>query len=156
MSKDSQFKESIRPLPELSKMMPSYLPTPSPLAVAENLAYNWKKFKQNFMIYVTATGLLIKLEQEAQMADLKLLVGEGGIEIFNILNITENEAKSLDVILKKFNEYCIAKKNLVFECFVFNSRQQKDGESFELFVKDLRQLVKSCDYGAAEDSILRD
>ena len=33
---------------------------------------------------------------------------------------------------------------------------QESGESFDTFFADLRKLVRTCEYGALEDSILRD
>ena len=39
---------------------------------------------------------------------------------------------------------------------MFNRRVQESGESFDAFFADLRRLVRTCEYGSLEDSILRD
>jgi len=44
----------------------------------------------------------------------------------------------------------------VYEQYMFNKRQQEPGESFDTFLGDLRRLVRTCQYGAVEDSAIRD
>lgn len=38
----------------------------------------------------------------------------------------------------------------------FNTRNQKEGESIQSYVADLRILASTCEYGALKDDLIRD
>ena len=67
----------------------------------------------------------------------------------------ENKDK-YDVVLAKFEEYCCPEINETFERFVFRTRMQKESETFNDFLKDLRTKVKTCNFGTQSDSMIRD
>ncbi|RUS91936.1 hypothetical protein EGW08_000338 [Elysia chlorotica] len=51
----------------------------------------------------------------------------------------------------------VGEVNVTYERYLFNSRLQRERESFEIFYSDLRRLVKSCNYcERCLDSLLRD
>ena len=53
--------------------------------------------------------------------------------------------------------YCNPRKNIPFERYLFNSRQQEPGKSFDRYVTSLRQIADKCDFGAiTPDDLLRD
>ena len=70
--------------------------------------------------------------------------------------MTEDERQDADVILTKLGEYFEPKKNTIYERYVFNSRSQKPGESFDQFLAELRKLAATCQFGTFEDEMLRD
>ena len=45
---------------------------------------------------------------------------------------------------------------MTYERYIFNRRSQEECETFDAFAADLRRLVKTCEYGALEDSIITD
>ncbi|XP_077863696.1 uncharacterized protein LOC144348068, partial [Saccoglossus kowalevskii] len=47
-------------------------------------------------------------------------------------------------------------KNVTFERHVFNSRTQLEGETFDNFLTDLRNKVKTCEYGPLSNSLIKD
>jgi len=55
-----------------------------------------------------------------------------------------------------FEAHCVGEVNVVYERYLFYKRKQENGETFDSFVAELRKLVKTCDFGAAEDSTVRD
>lgn len=53
---------------------------------------------------------------------------------------------TLKMVIKKFEEYCLPKKNIVMESFKLNIIVQKEGQSFAEFITSLRSQMKFCEY----------
>ena len=70
--------------------------------------------------------------------------------------MTEDERQDADAILTKLCEYFELKRNTIYEGYVFNSRPQKPGESFDQFLAKLRKLAATSQFGAFEDEMLRE
>ena len=54
------------------------------------------------------------------------------------------------------NGYFAPKQNVVAERYKFRSRAQKADELFDAYLTNLRELVKSCDFGTLEEDMIRD
>ncbi|KAI5727417.1 hypothetical protein M8J77_002053 [Diaphorina citri] len=117
-----------------------------------DLVQNFKVFKQEVEIYFTATQTE-KTKVEVQVARLLNLVGKDGLRVYNTFEKDENE--TVESILKKFEQYCEPKRNEVVQHFHFFSRKQGEGEKFDHFITELKHLVKQCNFGEVEDSLLR-
>ena len=59
-------------------------------------------------------------------------------------------------ILEKFREYCNPRKNLTFLCYKFFSYRQKEDESFDDFLTQLKKLSADCKFSELKDSLIRD
>ena len=119
----------------------------------KNLSEEWRKFEEHAELMFI--GPLKRASSQEQAAYIRLWLGEKGRDIFRSWNLSSEDSRNPDVILKAFREYCAPKKNTVFARFVFQERRQKDGEAFEHFVTDLRNLVKECEY-LEPDNMVRD
>ena len=84
-------------------------------------------------------------------------VGPAALDVYHTFE-WENpaDAKNLDKIQQKFEEYCNPQKNETFERHVFKSRIQGPAESVDQFVTDLRVKAASCNFGMLTDSMIRD
>ena len=60
-----------------------------------------------------------------------------------------------EVVLKLFKDYCMPKKNIVLERFLFNRCTQGD-DKFENFLTKLKNLSTTCDFGNLADGMIRD
>jgi len=58
-------------------------------------------------------------------------------------------------ILKALEAYCITRRNETIELYKFFTRKQADGEAFDKYYADLRELVKPCELGNCEDKLLK-
>ncbi|XP_031328603.1 uncharacterized protein LOC116159695 [Photinus pyralis] len=132
--------------------MESIFKPPEPLHLDGNISDNWRKFEQQFQIFIEATELDQKSEAK-QLAVLLNLVGNDGLDLYNSFTLTEAERKSLKSVLKKFAEYCSPKKNVIFERYRFNSIVQKEGQTFDNFLTELRKGVKTTDYKEQDDMV---
>lgn len=52
--------------------------------------------------------------------------------------------------------YCIGSVNVTYERYRFNQRVQDNGERLDVFMGDVRRLAKTCQFGAVEESLIRD
>ena len=71
--------------------------------------------------------------------------------------IIENDlSTNFESIVEQFDLY-VAERKCVTGCReLFNNRNQKSGEPFSNWLTDLRNLIKDCEYGSVEDSMLKD
>lgn len=128
---------------------------PKSLSLEGNISDNWKTFSQKFDLFIVATGLKSKPEETKAAAFLSL-VGDDGLELYNTFTFVPPEAaKRLDKIRQKFEDYCAPKKNVTFERYLFNSIEQKLGQSFDSFITELKKAVKTTEY-AKQDEMVRD
>lgn len=120
-----------------------------------NIAEEWRRFYQNFQIFLTAAGYDSK-PSETKVALLLNSIGEDSVELFNTFTLTDENRKCYKAVVAEFENYANPRKNVVVERFVFNRRKQLQGESFNDFLTDLKKLVKNCEYGDLTDSVVRD
>ena len=59
-------------------------------------------------------------------------------------------------ILERLTNYFEPKQNIIYQRYMFNSYTQELGEKFDAYLIKLRHLIKTCEYGAIEDELLRD
>ena len=132
-------------------------PIPPPLSLSEqdSLTATWKTWRRQWKNYSIATGLKEKPE-EVQAATLLTCLGPEALNVLDGLCPDEDEQKKVDVVLEKFEDFCIGKTNETFERYKFNLRNQESGESIDLYVAELRKLAKSCNYQNLEESLIRD
>ena len=129
---------------------------PEPLSLQGNLAENWRKWKQRFELYMTASGNDSKSD-ETKSAILLHVAGPEALEIYNTFTWdAEADKKKLDKIMEKFEAYCTPRKNVTWDRHVFNSRTQQPGETIDQYVTDLRCKAKHCEFGTLTDSLIRD
>ena len=62
----------------------------------------------------------------------------------------------MEIILRKFELYCKPRRNETYETYVFNSRKQRQNEPIDVYIVELKTLIRSCNYGHLEDSLMRD
>ena len=135
----------------------SNIPLPAPLrTTASNLAAEWKRFKGQCQNYVKAAKI-DKEDKDCQAAIFLACIGSDAYAIYDAMEFTDETSKAdPEQLIEAFEQHCIGETNEVYERYVFNSRKQDSGEKFDVFLSDLRRLVKSCEYGETEDSMIRD
>ncbi|CAC5421269.1 unnamed protein product [Mytilus coruscus] len=102
----------------------------------DNLSKKWKRWKQIMNLY--------------------LEVAMEGREIYNTFNFGENETDKLEVLLKKFEDFCIPKKNVTVIRHRFNTRVQNSSESIDQYLTDLKLIAKNCEFEHLKDGLIRD
>lgn len=145
---------------EGQKQYTANVPLPSKLNVTDgsNLAQGWKRFRRNFENYAIATRLT-KEEDEFQCAVFLATIGEEAVDIFEGLHFEdEAERKNLKSVIQAFEDFCIGKTHEAYESYKFHLRKQRQDETIEAYIAQLRQLAKPCNFGDAQlqDRLIRD
>ena len=96
-------------------------------------------------------------DEGIQAATLLHVIGPDVLEVYNTF-FWENEEDKWKVtkILEKFEAHCIPRRNITWERHVFNTRSQRDGETTDQYVTDLKTKAQTCEFGELKDSLIRD
>ena len=120
-----------------------------------DLSHEWRKWKDE-------TGLYLDLATKKDDKDTKVklflyLIGSKGREIHETMKFeTPEKDRTIEELLKSFDEYCDPKRNETVERHKFFMRNQEEGESFDKYLTELKILEKTCDFGTLSDSLIRD
>lgn len=130
---------------------------PQLFCVGANVTENWKLFKQRWDMY----ALLSKLQAEdtrIQVATLLQYLGDDALKVYNGFQFDTSESeRTVKEIIDKFDQFAIGEINVTYERFMFNTRNQQEGETFDKFYSELQTLVKTCDYcNTCRSSLLKD
>ena len=120
---------------------------PQPLVInPDTIASDWKLFEQKWKNYSKITHLNDQ-EESYKVALLLHTLGDDALRIYNGFHFdTEEDNRTVAEILQKFKDFAVGEENETYERYVFNKRIQADGESFDAFLADLRNLLRSCNY----------
>ena len=105
--------------------------------------------------------IVANIEQQTPQYRTALFLNTIGLKAMDIYNgfEFENEAdkENLDKIIEKFDEYSIGEINETYERYLFNKRDQQEGETFNDYIAALRILAQTCNFCAClRDTLLRD
>ena len=79
-----------------------------------------------------------------------------GREIYNTFALNNDDKLKFDLILKKFDEYCSPRKNITLTRYKFLTYKQKEGQTFNEFLTQLRKFSSDCEFGELRESLIRD
>ena len=129
---------------------------PKELEFTGNVAQRWRTFKAEFDIFLAATGLDDKSQRRQIMALLNI-IGARGRAVHETFTFESTEAnRTLVEVCGAFEQHCIPQQSELLERQIFRLRKQQEGESVNQFVSALRKLSISCNFGTAQDSVVRD
>ncbi len=133
------------------------IPLPTALKIkSSEIATSWKRFKSQWSNYELATDLAAE-SKEKRTAVLLTCIGNEAYDVFQTLVFADDaHRKDIDHVIRAFDDHWIGETNVTYERYLLNKRVQEPSESFDSFLSELRRLVKSCEYGELEDSILKD
>ena len=116
----------------------------------------WPDWKQRFARYRVAS-LLAEDDEVVQVNALIYSMGAEAEHIFKSFTFTAvGDSDKYNVVMAKFDEHFIPKRNVIYERAKFHSRAQLPGESVEAFVRQLYELAENCVFGAQKDEQMRD
>ena len=131
------------------------IPPPEKIDMDGDLRENWSVFKLSWTNYADATRIDTK-PAKIQVGTFFSFVGKECLKIIKNLPMTEEERVDINSTIKKLSDYFEPKLNTTYECYIFNSCDQKRGERFDAYLNKLRKLIKTCRYSTLEDELLRD
>ena len=134
------------------------LPPPPPLDIHDTaVAEKWRDWRQSWHEYALATDVDSKSEDK-QVAVLLTALGPAARKVYQTFNWSDAaDARKIEQVLAKFDEFCRPRENIPFERYKFNVRQQEPGESFEKYLSVLRMMANRCNFdNLTPDDVLRD
>lgn len=105
---------------------------------------NWPLWRQKFEIYLMASEKSNSSEQVKMLATLLACIGDDGIHFYN--SMSEDDKATLESLLKAFDNHLTPKKVITMETFTFNNMVQKECQSFDEYVRDVRKQAKFCEF----------
>lgn len=136
---------------------PSNLPPPKSITFDDNLATTWKSWKKAWSRYEIATSVH-KEEGIVRVSTLLSVIGEDGVKAHDTFtwNLGEDQ-NDIDIVLRKFDQYCTPRTQINYERYRFNNRNQEPGENISNYLTELRTIAKNCAHDTiTPDEILRD
>ncbi|XP_046601433.1 uncharacterized protein K02A2.6-like [Neodiprion lecontei] len=125
-----------------------------PMSMTDNVGENWRTWRARFENYLVASEANKKSEA-TQCAQLLHYIGEDGFKIFTTFTIPDEEKDKLQPLIKKFEEHFLPKENLAYERYQFFSYRQRDGETLEQFITELKKKAKKCKLGSLNDELIK-
>ena len=118
-------------------------------------AEEWPQWIRRFERYRLASDLAEK-ESPVQVNTLIYCLGEKSEDILASFRLSAEDSGKYDVVKKKFDDYFVIRKNIIFERAKFNRRAQEEGETVDEFVTALNKLAEHCNYGILVEEMIRD
>lgn len=94
--------------------------------------------------------------EERQIAVLLHVIGEGALEKYNTFGLSDADSKVFAKVVEAFESYCTPKANESVDRHIFFARTQQQGETFDLFLTDLKKLSAPCGFGDLREGLIRD
>lgn len=133
--------------------------SPQPLALqpSEEVADNWKLWKEKYNNYF----VISRLDRESspyQLAMFKHTIGDDALKVIKTFSYAEGEdSNNWRVVMAKMEKHCIGEVNEIYERYCFNKRDKLPTESVDCFVAELKTLAKTCNFcDCLRDSLIRD
>lgn len=129
---------------------------PGPLDLGGNKAENWRRFQEDFTIYLAST----EKEGKPDAVKIALMLNCAGrelVDIFNTLKFdTEEDKKKYKKVVEKLNEHFEPRVYVTYERYMFFTRAQNSDESIDKYVTDLKIKARNCKFGDLHDEMIRD
>ena len=115
----------------------------------ENLKKAWNRFEIARGVY-KQDGIVL-------LSTLLSIIGEGGVKKFDTFTWGENESEdNIEHVLKKFDEHCEPRTQVIYERYRLNNRKQEEGENISSYLTELRTIARNCDHESiTPDDVLR-
>lgn len=118
---------------ELKRIMTDHVKPVAELVLDGNMSENWRRFKRSYNIFAAAARVNTQTD-EIKIATFLNAIGPDAIELFDSFTMTDAERQVYDTVVAAFETYCNPRKNVIYERYKFNQRNQRDGEKFDEFL----------------------
>ncbi|UYV73868.1 K02A2.6-like [Cordylochernes scorpioides] len=135
--------------------MANYMQIAAPEGFNFGKPNEWPIWFKRFQRYRIASGLSEKSENE-QVNALVYIMGDKAEEILILFNLSEAQNNDYKLVVSKFQNYFIGKRNVIYERAKFNRRSQGESEPVEEFITNLYVLAENCNYGILKEEMIRD
>ena len=128
---------------------------PPVLNLSGEVATSWKLWKEQWENY----AIVVQLQDKSALQKAVFLntIGSEAFRIYKSLEVpTGQNPELLQTLLNMFDEYATQYTNVIYERYVFNTHTQKSDESLDAYIKSLKDLASTCNFGAVREELIRD
>ncbi|KAA0194371.1 hypothetical protein HAZT_HAZT009090 [Hyalella azteca] len=111
------------------------LKMPDRMTLGNNAVKNWKIFKQRWETYTVITDFS-SISTVKQKAFFIHCLDDDALDAYNTFQLAEDA--TVNQVIRAFDSFIIGEANETYERFMFNRRNQEEGECFELFYANFR------------------
>ena len=126
--------EHLRPPPELD------LSTDD----GTNVPEKWRQWRQTMELYIELS--MARKSEKDKCSAFLYLIGQKGRDVYNAMNLNEEERDKIDILFTKFEEYCKSKQRdcgkVPFQHL--NARQSRDNRRIHYRITT---HCKNCNFG---------
>jgi hypothetical protein len=118
----------------------------------EDQRATWKRWRRQFMVWLTSTEQL----EKSDVVKINLLLtclGPDGLEVYDTFDAADDA--TLEDVLEEFDRYWEPRSNVTMSRYKFFSSEQ-GSKSVNEFVTSLKSLAKDCEFGDLRDSLVKD
>ena len=132
-------------------------PPPPPALNPEADPAEWRRWKRLFEAYVVLTKLATKDAAERE-ATIVTILGVGAMDLYDSLPFANDEERQeVKAVLGYLEQHFLGRRNTIYERYLFSTRQQEEGETFQHYLAALRKHAAHCDFeNITPNQILRD
>ena len=115
------------------------------------VSQKWEKWKKAFEYFLTASGI----NDDGRMKAVLLhMAGRETQVVYETLNVAAGATYTQ--AMTALNNHFTETRNVTFERTQFRNAKQRSDESIDEFITRLRKLSEHCEYGARQDTEIRD
>ena len=123
---------------------------------SENVAQTLMKWREQFTLFLIATGAAEKREK-GKLPSYLTYIGERDRKIYSTFDFENEQMKyNQETVIEKFNNYCQPRKNLPFLTRRFFACKQKDHQRFDDYDTKLRSKVNQYEFGEISNRLIKD
>lgn len=123
------------------------------LKESNNASKSWQEFKQAWEVYEIASGVISK-EPLVRLATFLHVAGPDAHEKYTgFLFANEEEKQDLAAVIAKFDQDCKTNVNILSERSKFFARKQKENETYDQYVTELRKLSSLCEFSNPQEAL---
>lgn len=112
-----------------------------------------KAFQLRFELFIDAVG---GENDERKLARWLMLAGRGALDVYKTFDLKSEEKLQYEAVMARFDQHFSPWRTEAFQRYIFRHRRQKESESIEQFVMDLRLKSQGCNFGSECDAMIRD
>ena len=141
----------VGPLPGLLPKVP-----PHKLDFSIDRGESFRAWKVRWDDYALLAGLSAQ-PPPVRMAVLRSCLSDEAIRVVNNFDLPAAQRNDMAAVLKRLEEYACGQSNQVLQRRLFNLRSQREGEAFDDFLTELRELSNTCGFcDKCRESLIRD
>ena len=95
-------------------------------------------------------------DSKVKSSILLYCIGPQGREIYNTFTFSQEEENfGYNVIVQKFENFCIPRQNITLLRYKLLTCKQKEGQSFDEFMTQLKKFSTDCEFGELKNALIK-